>query len=502
MIAAIFIPDFPLQAWLRAYPDRTNEPLVVVRGTRRDGSASIRCVTHVAAELGLRAGMTVAQARALTPDLAVLLADETLEASARDALTDVASSFSPRVEIGRGQATGWAFVDVAGLDQLIGDARDVALALSNATRHVGLSASVGVGRTKTLARLAALGGDGCQVVPCDTAAERAFVADLALEALEPKAKLSAQLRRFGLMTVGELLALPIEEVAERLGPEGLALCRRARGEEEGGGLTPDEPPVRFCERVALDDAVENLEPLTFVLRGALDRLVQRLSLRGFLAGDLQITLDYEGHGRHVCVVRCGAPSRDVPSLVALCRLVLTKNPPTSAVQALMVQVTPEAPRSRQLSFFEAVGPAPDKLAVTVARLKALCGIERVGVPQPGDSYRDDTFDVTPFGGASIASTEHPAAPTLALRRFRPPKPVDVIWRNQVPVRIDGGELGGRVISWSGPYRRSEGWWVDGRDPQAVHGECDIYDLQLSNGVAYRVAYDRCCARWLAQGWYD
>ena len=34
------------------------------------------------------------------------------------------------------------------------------------------------------------------------------------------------------------------------------------------------------------------------------------------------------------------------------------------------------------------------------------------------------------------------------------------------------------------------------------GEWDIYDVQLANGTAYRVALDRRSGRWLAQGWYD
>jgi protein ImuB len=260
--------------------------------------------------------------------------------------------------------------------------------------------------------------------------------------------------------------------------------------------------VRFVERVSLDWAVESLEPLAFVLRGALDRLVQRLTLRGFFAGDLQLTLEYEGPGRHICSVRAGAPSRDVRALLSLCRLVLAKTPPEQPVTQVVVQAAPATSRPRQLSFFEPTGPAPDKLAVTVARLAALCGPERVGAPVPADSYADDAFQVAPFDGSATSSPERPEAPPVALKRFRPPRPVELIWRRGVPIRLEGTDLGGRVVSWRGPFRRSEGWWNDERDPDAVHGDCDVYDLQLSSGVAYRVAFDRCCSRWLAQGWYD
>lgn len=230
--------------------------------------------------------------------------------------------------------------------------------------------------------------------------------------------------------------------------------------------------------------------------------MQPLSPRGFCAGDLQLWLDYEGPGRHICSVRAGAPSRDVRALLSLCRLVLAKTPSEQPVTQVAVHVTPAAARPRQLSFFEPTASAPDKLAVTVARSAPLCGPESVSAPVPADPCADDAFLVAPLDGGATSSPERPEAPPVALKRLRPPRPVELIWRRGVPIRREGTDLGGRVVSWRGPFRRSAGWWNDECDPDAVHGDCDVDDLQLSSGVAYRVAFDRCCSRWLAQGWYD
>ncbi|MFC1610613.1 hypothetical protein ACFL6C_06625 [Myxococcota bacterium] len=494
-IAALWPPDLPLQAILRAQPERANEPLVILKGQKPGGGAPILIASAAAQHSGVRAHMTVAQARALLPEVSTLFRDVVLETSACEALVDVARSFSPRVEV---KDTAWVYLDVDGLERLVGPPDVVARALLRAARTVGLEICVGVARTKTLARLAALSGPGCAVVCANPRAERDFVARLPLEALEPTADLLATLRRFGLRRAGDFLALPIREVSTRLGPAGVRLLNQARGAEDGG-LRPTPASERFTEQISLDHVIDNLEPLAFVLRGALDRLAHRLSMRGYIAGNIHLSLEYEGSGRCERVVEV-TPSRDMRALLSLCRLSLAREPPGQPITRVVVEVEPIVQRQRQLALFEPAGPAPDKLAITVARLQELCGHARVGVPKPVDSYCDDAFEVSVFDGQGPCQTAPlPEAPPVALRRFRPPREVEVIWRDGVPVRLESRELRGRIIAVSGPFRRNEGWWT----AELERGQdIDIYDLQLTNGIAYRLTFLRQEQRWLAHGWYD
>ena len=505
LIAALRAPDFALQALLRVAPARRDEPLVIINATLQGGGTPILVASAAARTLGIVSGMTVTQARAIAPQLAVVPREKTFEDSACDALKDVAQAFSPRVEVTTDAQQGWAFLDAEGLTTLIGPAEAVARELACSSRRVGLEVSVGVARTKTLARLAALAGEGTRVVSAVTAVERAFVARLSLATLEPESQLMSHLARFGIHTVAELLKLPAALVGERLGRAGLELLRRARGDEEGGGLRPISEPVRFVESTSLDYDLDNLEPLLFVLQGILDRILSRLSVRGFLCGNLHLSLACDGGGSFERVIKVSAPNRDSRALLSLCRLGLTEAPPQAPVTRVTVEAIPALLRPVQLSFLEPVGPAPHKLAITMASLAALCGEARVGAPEPLDTYCDDRFTLRPFALDDRAriSTVAPGSgtPPTTLRRVRPPQIVEVIRHGDTPVQIDGGEFSGRIVDFKGPFRRSGEWWEE-REAPARASSGDVYDAQLESGLVVRLLADPRRSRWLLVGCYD
>jgi protein ImuB len=500
MIAAVWIPDLPLQAIERAADEVRlgSRPRLVVERADWSGGTQVLCVSASAAEAGLRAGMTVAQCRALVGDLTILARQPALEQAAAEALRDAGAGFSPRLDL-RQAASGWLYLDVVGLERRVGTAEQVARALLAAARVVGLDGHVGIARTKTLARLLALGGSESAVALApERAAERAFVSDLPLAALEPSPELAATLQRWGMRRVGELLTLRPADLAERLGPEALALARRAAGEDTDGGIYVAPPDESFSERSLFDWGIADLEALGFVLRGLLDRLTARLELRGYLAGDLRLDLDFEGMGGCQREVPVSAPTRDVRALLALCRLRLESQPPEHAICGVAVHVQPRGSRARQLSFFEPVGPAPDRLAVTVARLEAMCGSGRVGAPRPLDAWRDDAHRVEPFDGDPPRPTAKPpaSAPPAALRRFRPPREVKVQCWGGEPMRLEGERLGGRIVAWSGPFRREAEWWQERSEAG------DTYDIQLGDGAYYRLRLDADAGTWWVLGRYD
>ena len=159
---------------------------------------------------------------------------------------------------------------------------------------------------------------------------------------------------------------------------------------------------------------------------------------------------------------------------------------------------PERGRERQLSLFAPVGPSPEKLALTLARLAALVGPERVGAPRVLDSWASDAFGMAAFDAVSAnEDASEPVAP-LTLRRFRPPRPIEVVCVRDAPAQVRGPGFGGRVVRVTGPYRRRDAWWERAEGGR----ELDLYDVTLSDGAAYRIALDRGAGEWVAEGWYD
>src|SRR5439155_650433 len=164
-----------------------------------------------------------------------------------------------------------------GVTHLVASEAALATALVARAARVDLAARVGIGASMTVARLAAEHGDGTEVVSAGV--ERGFLARLPLACLAPAPDIAATLQRWGIHRLGDLARLPVAEVATRLGPAGAALIRAARGEDERP-LAPEPLPAAVEEAVALEYALDSLEPLLFVLRGLVERAVARLGLAG------------------------------------------------------------------------------------------------------------------------------------------------------------------------------------------------------------------------------
>src|SRR5437667_9417171 len=242
-IACLLVPDLPVAAACRADPDLAARPLALSEG----GGPHAPIVAAAAAgrARGVRAGHTVAQARAIAADLVVRPRDEAAERSAVRALVDVAASLASRFEAA---ADGAVFLDAAGAAHLVPSEAGLATALGARAARVGLAARAAVGGSMTVARLAAL--HATEVVPPGT--ELGFLAPLPLACLAPPPAIAATLERWGIRRLGDLARLPVAEVATRPGPAGAAPVPTARGPGEPPPCPPTagRPPAAGTHHVA------------------------------------------------------------------------------------------------------------------------------------------------------------------------------------------------------------------------------------------------------------
>jgi protein ImuB len=490
-IAAVWVPDFPLQALRRSFPELAEAPLAIAAGpTPRD---RVVAVSAEAAELGARRGMTAAQVRQKAPRVMVRTTPHEVAAAAEAALADVARAFSPRL---KRHAAGEVLLDACGLVPRWPTESQVVHDLLRSCRRVGLEARVGLAGSVGVARVAARHGDAVVVA---AGAEAAFLAPLSLSLLEPAPPLLVALRRWGIETAGRFAALPCEEVALRLGPAGLALHRLARG-ATAEAFVPDPLLETLREGLSLDDPLGALEPFLFVLRSLLVRLEVRLELRG--EGFLMIFIDLalEGGEHREVVVRLVAPTREIGAALALARLQLEAAPPGAPVERVSVLVTPGRLRMVQGSLFGPALPAPGKLATALVRLAALLGPDRVGAPGVADSHNPVAFCVLPFvpmpwsGSQPAAKGRREIMPVM--RAFRPPLPAHVVTASGRPVSARFGRFGGAVVACAGPYRASGEWWTDHPFSR------DDFDVATTDGTLLRLSFDRLRETWLVEGQYD
>jgi len=97
--------------------------------------------------------------------------------------------------------------------------------------------------------------------------------------------------------------------------------------------------------------VDSLEAMGFVMRAMIERVVERLKLRGMAAGEIALALELDGHRRDVRRVALPAPTNEARTLLALILLNLESAPPTAAVEAIRITVEPRAPRAAQADMF-------------------------------------------------------------------------------------------------------------------------------------------------------
>jgi protein ImuB len=444
----------------------------------------------------------------------------TVEGASSSVLSEVAREFSPRIEVcGHTEIV----LDLNGLTRLFGDARTIAEELRRTAADRGLRVRVAIAGTRTAARLLVRHRAGLTIIepgheaaavaslPLDLLGELSsdFVAELgtresrALNSRVPSPgsripDVLATFRRWGLRTLGDLAALPADDLAARLGRQETDWQRLARGEDTCP-LVPAVPEERFEQSLDLEWPIEELEPLSFVLGRLMDQLEAHLEQRDRGAAVLHVRLHLiktDGTTRevHERSLQLPVAIRDARTLRTLALLDLESNPPPAAIDRVTVAVDPTPGRIIQFSLLTRPLPSPEQISTLMARLQALMGETRCGSPALIDSWEPGAFAMKPFNpgsgtrdpGSGVLEHKNPehknpehrtpgsripdpgSRVTTALRRFRHPVPIRVHEKHGKPSSVSimrRGLSGGAVDLCAGPWRTSGGWWESGiRDP--------------------------------------
>jgi protein ImuB len=495
------------------------------------------------------------------------------EGSDAAALSAVAQEFSPRIEVcGPREVT----LDLSGLTRLFGDARTIAEELRRTAADRGLRVRIALAGSRTAARLLVRHQAGVTVAAhsTDATALAAALAGLPLELLAavmpPGATvaagrtardhgrpnpatfseaydsnaLCATFRRWGLRTLGDVAALPPNEVAARLGQAGTRWQRLARG-EDARPLVPHVEAERFEQALDLEWPIEGLEPLSFVLGRLMEPLAAHLERRDRGAAVLYVRLHLVTKAVHERSLQLPAPMRDARTLRTLALLDLESHPPSAAIDRVVVAVDPTPARTLQYSLLTRPQPSPEQLSTLMARLGALMGEGRCGSPAEVDSWKPGAFGMKPFApveGVPAPSGRPPSAraqapserPVVALRRFRFAVPARVMVEQGRPVRVytdRRGLGGGSVAVAAGPWRTSGQWWEradahafapapapasatapsprgDARaaspsgSARDLAWDRDEWDVALDDGATYRVFRERDADAWFIDGIVD
>src|SRR4029077_6691726 len=173
---------------------------------------------------------------------------------------------------------------------LFGSYENVALQIKSRCTALGLDVHVGVSENVETARILAYARPGPTIVPAGL--EARFLESLPVGWLTPSGELAEVFQQWGVTSCGTLAALPVLSLSECVGQEGVRLHAVASG-KGNRSLIIVEPAYLFEESLELDDAVEELEPLSFLLGSLLEQLCVRLSARALAVRAIQLQLELQ-----------------------------------------------------------------------------------------------------------------------------------------------------------------------------------------------------------------
>ncbi|MGB7267582.1 MAG: DNA polymerase Y family protein [Terracidiphilus sp.] len=513
LYACAWAAEFSAQALLRLRTDWQTEAVVVLDG--RAPQEWVCSLNRLAVRKGAALGMTRLEAESMGT-LRLLRRSAESEAAARKVFLECAAKFSPRIEEARHDAAGWsdavkietdqgtacAFVlDITGTERLFGQPVQLAQRLREELATAGFRASIAVSANYDAARMKAAGTHGIAVIPEGSEAEA--LAKLPIAALSLGEEHAATFALWGIGTLGELAALPEAELVARVGPHARRWRALARGAAEHA-FEPIEPKFSLEEFCEFESPVEQIDSLLFVGARMIDCLVTRAAGRALALSSLTVQMGLEGGRTHCCAIRPAVPTVDRKFLLKLLQLEIGTHPPQAAVVALTLRAEAGQQSKVQLGLFAPQMPEPSRLDVTLARLRALVGDERVGSPVLEDTHRAGGFHMEDFAADGGSDEETETSERMALRRVRPPQPVRVMIRGTKPAVFRDEENSYEIAAAYGPWRTSGCWWA----LESCDGswDCDEWDVLAATregkSVVCLLTCDRVRNTWRLEAFYD
>ena len=508
-----------------------------------------------AAGRGVRPGMDQAEAMALCPSLACLPHDPAADARGLRSLGRWMTRFTPVVSVASGPDDPLGMPDalvldvtgcervfhglpnlvrqvVAALERFRLDARvalgpnpGAAWALSF-SRGAGIPACPDSGGAGIPACLVAQPRSGAQVGPAARGRQESLphsapvFSAIPCEALRLDGDTVAKLYHLGIRTIGQLLAVPREQLPARFGP----LLTRRIDQLLGHApepLVPLDPPAVVSARMDFDGVVTSAEALWAVFRELLGRVITQLERRGRGARELDVTFTRAYAPPLLETIRLSRPSRDPVSLFNLFRCATEgmdgRGNPSDEFLGMRLLVRVHEPLGdEQIGLLDGENYAGElELDRLIERLCARMGERSVTRVDPVEShvperaFRQRLARDAPHTARQDRSKD-PADPGERHPPFnvRPlhllPKPLEVPVMVSPPFSDEFGQpiqftlTGGRVHQLThvvGPERIGGRWW-DGHDKTR-----DYFDVEDDAGRRFWLFRVNETRRWFLHGQY-
>lgn len=427
---ALHLPYLPLEALLRGCDPSQwrDEPWAVIE------NRSVFVCNAAAQALGVRSGVPLSAAWMIAPALRTVPRNLRTELENLESVAAWLNRFTPRVSL---EAPRQVVAEIVGSLRLFDGLERLERELRSGLDALGFEARLASAPTARAALWRAA-GDG------------SALEDLRVEVTGADPDILGLLRNLGISTLGELMRLPRDGVARRLGQELLDDLDRALGKiPEPRALFV--PPARFAARLELPAQVAEAEGVLFAVRRLLAQLegvliARQSGIRGFA-----LSLRHPGMRPTRVTVSLANPSRDAVHLSVLLRERLARFALIAPVEAIRLEAADFEPLHGTTAnlFHDARNTGEDWVRL-LDRLAARLGETAVRGLAVHSEHRPEFASqaVAPESSSGRRSTSLPG------EQGSGPRP---LWLLETPRHLGEQEF----VLLAGPERIESGWWDGG-----------------------------------------
>lgn len=500
-VLCVWFPRWPIQR-LRAERAELERGEVVLFSGQGQRLLVTVCGPR-ATRLGVRAGLPLAEARALMRQAHFLPADAGADREALRKLAADAHRFSPLVGLEEGDEPESLLCDVTGCTHLWSDEEGFVRAVGEYWQERGYRARLAMAGTVGAAW--ALARTSADIVLAE-GDEAVVLSGLPARALRLPGEVLERLEALGLRTVGDVSGLPRGSLASRF---GVALPTRldqlfGRKAELFVVERPREPLAVVRE---WDEPIEDRLTIGLICREMLRELMGAMGHPGAGFQELEGRLKTEADAV-VLGIRLARPSRDEGHLGQLVELELERSKFAGGVVTIRWAVV-ELGRLQdaERGWFGTGGQSESGRQVVglIDRLSSRLGSDAVlRVEALPDAQPEHAIRLVPWTAPRTARGNEGYAPPLESSRRRPlrllgePREIEVVpgAEDGLPTRLWWGEKDRRVVRCWGPERIATGWW------RAPDVQRDYYRAEWEDGTHAWVFRDLRGGRWFLHGFFE
>jgi DNA polymerase-4 len=380
-IAHIDCDAFYASVEKRDRPELQGRPVIVGGGTR--GVVTAAC--FVARIYGVKSAMPMFKALKACPDAVVIRPDFSKYIAASRQMRALMSELTPLVQP---LSIDEAVLDLSGTEALHGAAPAIVLArfAQAVETQIGVTVSIGLAANRLMAKIAAGRGKPRGFTVIDAEESAAFLAPESVRLLPGVgAALARKLETLGITRLGQLQALQEREATRKLGDDGPALVRRAKGEDRRV-VDPSREAKSVSAETTFDRDLVSIPDLEFHLWRLCEKLARRLKEHELAAGGVVLKLKTSRFASRTRAARLSSPTVLPDRLFDLARSLLAKEATGAEFRLIGIGANPLVPGSTA-DHGDLADPDTPRRAAAQAAIDALRGRFGDGAIGRGRSLR-------------------------------------------------------------------------------------------------------------------